>query len=214
MKKTILYIAASIIGFGLMLTNCSKKADPAPAATTSTTGTTTTGTTTTSTTSGITTASTTSGSTNAGTTTTGTTTSSSTSGSTSAGSTTGTSGNAVGGFGTITVDGKTNTPTLLLTAFAAGTYFQTSFSNDNYVVSINFAGKDFVSGAYSIKGFAAGLPVGNNVMLTVKDKKTEVTYWANSGTVTVSGRTITFNNVIASEGNKSISVSGDYSFAK
>ena len=63
MKKTILYIAASAIGFGLMLTNCSKKTDPAPAATTSTAGTTTTGTTTSGTTSGSTTTSTTAGTT-------------------------------------------------------------------------------------------------------------------------------------------------------
>lgn len=64
MKKTILYIATSTICLGLMLTNCSKKADPAPAGTTSTTGTTTTGGTTSGTTSsGSTTSATTTGST-------------------------------------------------------------------------------------------------------------------------------------------------------
>ena len=86
MKKTILYIAATTIGFGLMLTNCSKKADPAPAGTTSSTGTATSGTTTT------------------GTTTSGTTTSGSTTSGTTSGSTT---SRKVTGSGTFTVDGST-----------------------------------------------------------------------------------------------------------
>ncbi len=68
MKKTILYIAASTFVLGFALTNCSKKSDPAPAASTSTTGTTTTGTTTTSTTAGSTTSATTAGSTTSSTT--------------------------------------------------------------------------------------------------------------------------------------------------
>ena len=175
MKKTILYIAATTIGFGLMLTNCSKKADPAPAATTSTTGTTTIGTTTTSTSSGSTTASTTSGS----------TTSSTTSGSTTSGS------------GTFTIDGESHTASNVEIAY--NTEDKITFIStlaDSILYSIQLGKVNLQDGTYLL---------GNSTPIDQNRSKLTVTFIINKqlieyrnveeGSVIVSGKKITITGV-------------------
>lgn len=192
MKKTILYIAASTIGFGLMLTNCSKKADPAPAASTSTTGTTTTSTTGTTTTS-----TTTSGTTTAGTTTSSTTTSSTTS-STTAGATT--TIMTFDGTGSFTIDGKEyKSKVTYIPENDAGFKFTLVMGTSApFSIQVKIGTNILKDGTYPVEGATtfksdkAGIAVVNTSPSGSKQ------YWsdaATGGSVTVSGKTVTFSNV-------------------
>ena len=181
MKKTILYIAASTIGFGLMLTNCSKKADPAPAATTSTTGTTTTGTTTSATTAGSTTTSTTTGSTTSA---------------TSAGSTT-TSGTTTSGSGTFTIDGESHTASNVDIAYNTQDIItHVSTFADSILYSIQLGKVNLQDGTYLL---------GSSTPIEQDKSKVTVTFIINKqlieyrnveeGSVVVSGKKITITGL-------------------
>ena len=197
MKKTILYIAASSICLGLMLANCSKKADPAPAATTSTTGTTTSGTT-----AGSTTSSTTAGSITSSTTTT-------------SGTTTSTTGSAVGGSGTLSVNGITNILSFLLKE-KRNTVVTTLCQDENYTVNMTFGDTDFASGNYLVVSNTT-LPQTLQVGIGVGNSKTGNQYYStvsNTEKVIVSGKNVKFSNIVLKNINNSstISVSGNYTF--
>ena len=235
MKKTFLYIAVSSIGFGLMLTNCSKKTDPAPAPATSTTGSTTTGTTsgsTTTTTAGSTTSATSSGSTTTSTTagsttstTSSSTTSSTTSGTTTSGTTSGSTTSSTSSGTTTSVPSSDNSWVVDNVSYSSGASY--AWANSTMVASdatgknfcqIYFSEKPTVSGTYNVVSFlsAAQQTAGDNkasIIIAINS----VQYWSkdNSGTlsVTVSGGivTATFNNKNIPnylDGSKLITASG------
>jgi hypothetical protein len=244
MKKQFLTIATLAFGALVLITNCKKKEDsPAPATSTTTgtttTGTTTSGTTTTGTTSGTTTTGTTSGSTTSSTTsgsttatttsgsttastTSGSTTSSTTSGSTTAsttsgttaGSTTGTS--TIGGTGTFVVNGATNTPAVMIKSSTSG-ITQTITQNSNYSFQLSFGNEAFTSGTYTIASYL-GTATASQVKIAIVDLINGSTiYWSDAsttGTVTVSGKTVTFSGVTIKQynGTATITVSGNYTF--
>ncbi len=207
MKKTILYIAASTFVLGFALTNCSKKADPVPASTTSTTGTTTTGTTTTSTTAGSTTTSTTAGSTTATTagsttasTTAGSTTASTTAGSTTSSTTSGTTTAAMtfNGTGSFTIDGTSYTGTVTYLPGNATALTTVMGSSAPFSVQVRTGTNLLKDGTYPLEGVIpltsdkAGIAVVNTSPSGSKQ------YWssaATGGSVTVSGKTVTFSNI-------------------
>lgn len=186
---------------------------------TTTAGTTTSGTTTSGTTTSGTTTSgtTTSGTTTAGTTTSGTTTSGTTTAGTTAGSTTGSAGSTIGGSGTFTVDGASNIPTIMIKTATSGVT-STITQNGNYSLQLMFGGEAFAAGNYSIIDvLTGGLPSGFQVRITVVNVGTSAQYWSSStttGTVTVSGKTVTFSNITLKQynGSATLTVSGNYTF--
>lgn len=207
MKKTILYISASTLAFGLLLTNCSKKSDPAPAAATSTTGTTTTGTTT----SGTTTNSSTTGSTTTSTTagsTTSTTSSGSTTSSTTAGSTTSTSSGTttssitLKGTGTFTVDGVNYSGDVMFIPNNIDAYTVACDGNNIISIQASIISKTFKDGTYPI--LSPMTRDSEQASIVVVDRSGEggpiqwKQYWSNAadgGTVTISGKTVSFSNI-------------------
>lgn len=211
MKKIVLYISLSTICLGLILTNCSKKADPAPAATASTTGTTTSGTTT-----GSTTSSTTAGSTT-NSTTSGSSTSNTTAGSTTSNTTSGSTTTTKGGSGTFSVDGVKQIPSGMIVENLANS-FRTIVVNNNYVFYMSYSSVNFASGIYPVSTWTNSSAIGpNKVIIEFIRSNPYTTFLSSSSTnssVTISGRNVTFNDIKLKNynGKDSINISGNYTF--
>lgn len=90
--------------------------------------------------------------------------------------------------------------------------------NGNYSLQLMFGGEAFSAGNYStIDVLTGGLPSGFQVRVTVVNIATSAQYWSSSttgGTVTISGKTVTFNNITLKQynGTGTITVSGNYTF--
>ncbi|TAH27734.1 MAG: hypothetical protein EAZ07_00635 [Cytophagales bacterium] len=98
---------------------------------------------------------------------------------------------------------------------AAGVDFTSTIcQNGNYSVQIMLGNKDLKDGTYSVIP-RLSQPKSNEAVIAVVQINNSFQYWSQaSGTVTVSGKNMKFNNITLKQynGDATITISGDYTF--